>query len=70
MKIASNFFLPLSQRTGKNKESKESTEKEKKKKLESTSRAQAVQDSWLTKYDGLRYTYYFCKEITLWGFNF
>ena len=63
--MASNFFLLLSQRTGKNKESKESKEKERKKKWESNSRAQAVKDSWLTKYDGLRYTYYFCKELSL-----
>ena len=61
--MASNFFLPLSQRTSINKESKES--KEKKEKWESTSRARAVQDSWLRKYDGLRYTYYFCKELRL-----
>ena len=63
--MASNFFLPLSQRTGKNKESKESKEKERKKKWESTSRAQAVKESWLTKYDGLKFTYYFCKELSL-----
>ena len=35
--MASNLFLPLSQRTGKNKESKEPKEKERKKKWESTS---------------------------------
>ena len=34
--MASNFFLLLSQRTGKNKESKKSKEKERKKKWEST----------------------------------
>ena len=54
--MTSNFLLPLSQRTGNNKKSKESKEKERKKKWESTSRARAVKDSWLTKYDGLRYT--------------
>ena len=63
--MASNFFLLFSQRTGKNKESKEPKEKERKKKWESTSRARVVKDSWLTKYDGLRYTYYFCKEFSL-----
>ena len=52
--MASNFFLPLSQRTGKNKESQESKEKKRKKKWECTSGAQAVKD--MTKYDGMRYT--------------
>ena len=63
--MASNFFLPLSQRTSKNKESKESKEKERKKKWESTSRARAVKNSWLTKYDGLTCAYYFRKELSL-----
>ena len=63
--MASTFFLLLSQRTGKNKELKVSKGKERKKKWESISRAPAVKDSWLTKYDGLRYTYYFCKELSL-----
>ena len=37
--MALNFFLPLSQKPGKNKESKESKEKERKKKKESIRRA-------------------------------
>ena len=40
--MASNFFLLLSQRIGKIKESKESKEKERKKKRESTRKAQVV----------------------------
>ena len=41
--MAPNFFLPLSQRTSKNKESKELKEKEKN--WKSNSRAHAVKDS-------------------------
>ena len=68
--MASNLFLPLSQRTGKNKESKEPKEKERKKKWQSTSRARAVKDSWLTKKLWIEVHVLFLQGVKPLGFQF